>query len=195
MIYNNLLYFITVIIIFSTGSVPDAPQIPFIAALIIFLAKGGAYHYLVGHAHSKGRVSNDKQYFAVERKFSFIAILLFAIDVYLLDIKYYLSFLSLNGNLPVLLSLGGLSLFFFYLALLWLAARKNYLVLFGHRYSAKEFVINNIKLNIPIILPWLIINFIADFLKILPFPLSKMLASSEWGESIRSEERRVGKAG
>jgi Zn-dependent protease with chaperone function len=184
LIYNNLLYLITVIIIFSTGSIPDAPQIPFTAALIIFLAKGGAYHYLLHHAHSKGRVSNDKQYFAIEQKFSLLAIFIFAIDVYLLDIKYYFSFLSLNENLPALLSLGGLALFFFYLSLLWLAARKNYRKIFGRHYSAKEFVINNIKFNLPIVLPWLIINFIADFLKILPFPLSRMLASSEWGESI-----------
>ncbi len=184
MIYNNLLYLITVIIIFSTGGVPDAPQIPFTAALIIFLAKGGAYHYLVRRAHSNRRAADDKHYFATEQKFSLLAIFIFAIDVYLLDIKYYFSFLSLNGNLPVLLSLGGISLFFFYLSLLWLAARKNYQGIFGRHYSAKEFVINNIKLNIPIILPWFIINFIADFLKILPFPLSKMLASSEWGESI-----------
>ena len=83
-----------------------------------------------------------------------------------------------------MLSLGGISLFFFYLSLLWLAARKNYQAIFGRHYSAKEFVINNIKFNLPIVLPWLIINFIADFLKILPFPLSRMLASSEWGEYI-----------
>jgi Zn-dependent protease with chaperone function len=184
LIYNNLLYLITVIIIFSTGSVPDKPQIPVTAALIIFIAKGGVYHYLVNHAHSRGRKFSDKKYFSIEQKFSLLAIFIFAIDVYLLDIKFYLSFLSLNGNLPALLSLGGISLFFFYLSLLWLAARKNYQVIFGRHYSAKEFVINNIKFNLPIVLPWLIINFIADFLKILPFPLSRMLASSEWGEYI-----------
>jgi Zn-dependent protease with chaperone function len=184
LIYNNLLYLITVIIIFSTGSAPDTPQIPFTAALIIFLAKGGAYHYLVRRAHSRGRVSNDKQYFSIEQKFSLLAIFIFAIDVYLLDIKYYLSALTLNGNLPVLLSLGGMALFFFYLSLLWLAARKNYRQIFDRHYSAKEFVINNIKFNLPIVLPWFIINFIADFLKILPFPLARTIASSEWGESI-----------
>ena len=182
MIYNNLLYFITAIIIFSTGSIPDEPQLPFTAALLLFLGKGAAYHYFVYHAH--GRVSNEKHYFAIEQKFSILAIFIFAIDVYLLDIKYYLSFLSVNGHLPVLLSLGGISLFFFYLSLLWLAARKNYRKIFGRLYTAREFIINNIKLNLPIILPWLIINFIADFLKILPFPLSRMLADSEWGETI-----------
>ena len=184
MIYNNLLYFITAIIIFSTGSIPDEPQIPFGAAFIIFMLKGGAYHYLVHHAYAGGRASEDKQYFSTEQKFSLLAIFIFAIDVYVLDVKYYLSFLTLKGSLPALLSLAGISLFFFYLSLLWLAARKNYGKIFGHRYSAKEFVILNIKLNLPIILPWLIINFIADFLKILPFPLSRMLASSEWGETI-----------
>lgn len=184
MIYNNLLYFITAIIIFSTGSIPDEPQIPFGAAAIIFMLKGAAYHYLVHHAHAGGRAAHDKKYFAVEQKFSLLAIFIFAIDVYVLDIKYYLSFLSLRGHLPALLSLAGISLFFFYLSLLWLAARKNYQAIFGRRYSAKEFITKNIKLNLPIILPWIIINFIADFLKILPFPLSRMLASSEWGETI-----------
>jgi Zn-dependent protease with chaperone function len=184
LIYNNLLYLITVIIIFSTGSIPDAPQIPFAAAFIIFMFKGAAYHYLVHRAHARDRVSNDKQYFAIEQKYSILAIFIFAIDVYVLDIKYYISFLSLNGNLPALLSLAGLSLFFFYLALLWLAARKNYGRIFGRLYSAKEIIVSNIKLNLPIVLPWLIINFIADFLKILPGPLSSMLASSEWGETI-----------
>ena len=184
MIYNNLLYFITVIIIFSTGSIPDEPQIPFTAALILFLAKGATYHYFVHHAHRRGRVRSDRHYFAIEQKFSFLAIFIFAIDVYLLDIKYYLSFLSVNGHLPVLLNIGGISLFFFYLSLLWLAARKNYGKIFGRLYTAREFIISNIRLNLPIILPWLIINFIADFLKILPFPLSRMLAASEWGETI-----------
>jgi Zn-dependent protease with chaperone function len=184
LIYNNLLYFITAIIIFATGSVPDEPQIPFGAAFIIFMLKGAAYHYLVHRAHAGGRASNDKSYFAVEQKFSILAIFIFGIDVYILDIKYYLSFLSFKGNFPALLNLAGLALFFFYLTLLWLAARKNYQMIFGRRYSAKDFVIKNIKLNLPIVLPWLIINFIADFLKILPFPLSRMLASSEWGETI-----------
>ena len=113
MIYNNLLYLITVIIIFSTGSVPDKPQIPFTAAFIIFMVKGAAFHYLVHHAHARDRVSNDKQYFSIEQKFSLLAVFIFAIDVYVLDIKYYLSFLSLKGHLPALLSLGGLSLFLF----------------------------------------------------------------------------------
>ncbi len=184
MIYNNLLYLIAVIVIFSTASIPDAPQISFTATLIIFLLKGAAYHYLVRRAHTKGRASSDKQYFAVEQKFSILAIFVFAVDVYFLDIKYYLSFLSLHGKLPALLSLGGLTLFFFYLSLLWLAARKNYLVIFGRHYRAGEFVINNIKFNLPIVLPWLLINFLADFLNILPFPFLKTLASSEWGESI-----------
>jgi Zn-dependent protease with chaperone function len=184
LIYKNLLYLITVIIIFSTVSVPDTPQIPITTALIVFLIKGGVYIYLVNYAHYRKRVSNDKIYFDIEQKFSLLAIIVFAIDIYLLDFKYYLSFLSLNGHLPVLLSLAGITLFFFYLSLLWLASRKNYLKIFNCQYSAKEFVINNIKLNIPIILPWLIVNFIADILNILPFPLAKILVSSEWGESI-----------
>ena len=88
LIYNNLLYFITAIIIFSTGSIPDEPRIPFAAALFIFVLKGAAYYYLVHHAHAGGRALNDKGYFAVEQKFSFLAIFIFAVT-------------ALTGLLPV----------------------------------------------------------------------------------------------
>ncbi len=184
LVYSTLVYFIAVIIIFSTGSIPGEPQIPPAPGLIFFLLKGAVYHFLVQQVHGRGRVTSDKEYFAAEQRFLLLAIVSFAIDVYVLDIKYYLAFLPLGKKIPTLLDLAGISLFFFYLSLLWMAARDSYARVFGRRYGAAQFVINHIKLNLPIVLPWLIISLMADFLKILPLPLSRMLAASEWGEPI-----------
>lgn len=184
MIYNNLLYLFTVILIFSTSRIPQAPQLSFASALAIFIVKGFIYYRLVRKAYNENHRLNDKRYFALEQKFSILAIFLFAIDVYLLDCKFYLSFLSINGHLPALVNFGGLALYFFYLAILWSAAQKNYQDIFEKRYSRQQFIINNIKLNLPIVLPWLAINLIFDLLQLLPIAALRQLSTSQWGEPL-----------
>ncbi|MBE9520102.1 MAG: M48 family metalloprotease, partial [Proteobacteria bacterium] len=184
MIYNNLLYLFTVILIFSTSTVPEAPQLSLSSALAIFIVKGLVYSWLVNKAYLDHKTHSDKKYFSLEQRYSILAILFFAIDVYLLDCKYYLSFLSFNGHMPALINFGGLALFFFYLAILWAAARKSYQVIFGRHYSRQEFIYSNIKLNLPIVLPWLIINFLFDLLQLLPIPALRQLTTSQWGEPL-----------
>jgi len=184
LIYNNLLYLFTVILIFSTSRIPEAPQLSLSSALVIFIIKGFIYYRLVRKAHHENYRRNDKKYFALEQKYSILAIFLFAIDVYLLDCKYYLSFLSINEHLPSLVNFGGLALFFFYLAILWLAAQKSYQDIFEKRYSRQQFLFNNIKLNLPIVLPWLIINLVFDLLQLLPIAALRQLTTSQWGEPL-----------
>jgi tetratricopeptide (TPR) repeat protein len=184
LIYNNLLYLFTVILIFSTSRIPEAPQLSPSVALAIFIIKGLLYYRFVRRAHLGNNIRSDKKYFALEQKFSILAILLFAIDVYLLDCKYYLSFLSLNGHLPALINLGGLTIFFSYLAILWGAARKSYQDIFNRQYTQGDFILKNIKLNLPIVLPWVIINLIFDLLQLLPIPALRQLSTSQWGEPL-----------
>ena len=184
MIYNNLLYLFTVILIFATSRIPEAPQLSLSSALAIFIIKGFIYYRLVRKAYLENHGLDDRKYFAIEQKYSILAIFLFAIDVYLLDCKYYLSFLSINGHLPALVNFGGIALFFSYLAILWSAAQKSYQDIFDRRYSKQQFIYNNIKLNLPIILPWLIINLVFDLLQLLPIPALRQLAMSQWGEPL-----------
>ena len=184
MIYNNLLYLFTIILIFSTSRIPEAPQLSLALALAIFVVKGMVFYRLVRKAYLENPIQSDRKYFALEQRYSILAIVLFAVDVYLLDCKYYLSFLSLNGHMPALINFGGLALFFFYLAILWAAAQKSYQVIFKRYYSRQEFIFNNIKLNLPIVLPWLIINFFFDLLQLLPVPALRQLSASQWGEPL-----------
>jgi len=184
LIYNNLLYLFTIILIFSTSRIPEAPQLSLALALAIFVVKGMVYYRLVHKAYLDKPINSDRKYFALEQRYSILAIVLFAVDVYLLDCKYYLSFLSLNGHMPALINFGGLALFFFYLAILWAAAQKSYQVIFKRYYSRQEFIFNNIKLNLPIVLPWLIINFFFDLLQLLPVPALRQLSASQWGEPL-----------
>jgi Zn-dependent protease with chaperone function len=184
LIYNNLLYLFTVILIFSTSRIPEAPQLSLSLSLAIFIIKAFIYYRLVHKGYRDYKKHADKQYFALEQRYSILAIFFFAIDVYLLDCKYYLSFLSVGGHMPALINLGGLALFFSYLSILWAAARQSYQNVFGRHYSRQQFIVNNIKLNLPIVLPWLIINIIFELLQLLPIPALRQLSTSQWGEPL-----------
>jgi Zn-dependent protease with chaperone function len=123
-------------------------------------------------------------YFAAEKKLPLLAIGFFAVLVYGLDLKYYLHPLSLGGRLPVLENLAGLVVFFILLAMIWLRGRKLYEAVFRRSYSPPAFILANIRINLPIVLPWLALSLVFDLLALLPWPgLQEVLASS-WGDLI-----------
>ncbi len=182
MIYNNLLYLLIIIFIFSTSIAPQEPRLGAITALIFFAGKGFLFYLGVGRSYGAGRIESDRQYFRAEQRLTIAAIIMFAADVYLLDCKYYLQPLTFGGRFPALLNLAGISLFFCYLSLIWLKARKHYAALFGRLYSPAHFIIHNIKLILPFILPWLVTLFIFD-LTTLVFQPGMELPNTPWLEN------------
>lgn len=184
MIYNNLIYILIVILLFTTTSVPESPSLAFLQAFAAWLVKGYFYYRATVAAGRPGQIRNSRQYFNFERKFSILAIVSFAVDVYFLDCKYYLSFLPLADHLPVLVDAAGLGLFFLYLTVMWGAARKSYQVIFGRQYSSRSFLVSNIKNNLPIVLPWLLLSLFVDLFQLIPSPLLKRLPASEWSEVV-----------
>jgi len=182
LIYNNLLYLLVVVLILSTGSVPKQPSLPLVDGLLFFLLKAFVYHALLSRAHRGTRSKNSRAYFATEQHFSILAVLSLAVDVYLLDCKYYFAHIPLAAQLPVLTDLAGISLFFCYLAMLWARARRSYLIVFERFYTAKAFILSNLKTNLPLILPWLLLSLLLDILQLIPLPSPWRLQLSQWGE-------------
>ena len=184
MIYNNLIYLVVVIFVLSTTSVPDTPQLGAGPAALLFVLKGACFFLLVALAYGRNRVSLASRYFATEQQLSILAIIWVAVDVYFLDCKYYFALLPGADKLPVLADLAGVMLFFLYLSLIWIGARRSYSHVFGRSYSAFTFIRTNLQNNIPIILPWLLLSLLADILYLLPFPGLKRILHSSWGEPL-----------
>ncbi len=182
MIYNNLIYLLVVILLISTQGTPSEPKIAPAYALALFLLKGLLYWRLVRQTHHRKDIRRAQQYFAAEQRFSILAIVFLAIDVYLLDCRYYLSLLPLTGKLPSLIDFGGIFIFFGYLSIMWAESRRSYEAVFGRRHSFASFLSSNIKINIAIIIPWLILTFTSDLLQLSPFPMVKKVLASPWGE-------------
>ncbi|MHB1184834.1 MAG: M48 family metalloprotease [Desulfobulbia bacterium] len=182
--YNNLIYLLVVILILTTGSVPEQPQIPWPVALLLFCAKIVLFNQLARYFFRRNPDTSAARYLAVEQRLSILAIVFLSLDIFLLEGRYYLSRLPLAEELPVLGHLSGVMVFFGYLCLLWLAALPSYQRIFARSLTARSFVAANLKINFAILLPWLIISSLFDLLQHAPFPWLKTFLASPWGEPL-----------
>lgn len=185
MIYNNLIYILVVLFILSTRAIPDAPQLPAAVALLLFLLKGTGYFIFARYLFRPNRQARATDYFATEQKLSILAIFSFGLDIYLLDAPYYFAKLPLTAALPTIASGCGLALFFGYLTLLWSAGRLAYTLVFGRRHRLGTFLTTHLKINLAIILPWLLLSLLFDLLQLAPpLPALKKLLAAPWGEPL-----------
>jgi Zn-dependent protease with chaperone function len=183
-IYNNLLYFIVAIFLFAITGNTDTPKFPFIIALIIFSGLLLAYDFLARHFFSKIMGKGSSAYFSTEKKLSLLAVLFYSAALYFCDIHYYLTPFSLSDLLPSLTNIAGLTFFVLFLCLMWRQARPTYEAAFGQSYTTLTFLTINLKTNLPIVLPWILLSLTYDLLALLPFPGLKSFFHSQTGEFL-----------
>ena len=182
--YNNLIYLLLVILILVTRGAPEEAQLPALAALGLFLAKGLLFAGLCHRAFRRPGPRSSAAYFRAEQRFSILAVISLAADVYLLDAHYYLVQLPGAVALPALVHLAGVGLFLTYLAILWDRARPAYGQVFEAAPRPLPFLVANLKFNLVILLPWMLINLLADLLALSEFTPVRRLLASPWGEPL-----------
>ena len=182
--YNNLIYLLLVILILVTRAVPEQPQLAPFTALLLFTLKAALFTALTHRGLRRPGPVNAAAYFQAEQRYAILAIICLAIDVYLLDAHYYLGRLPAAEAMPSLVHLAGVGLFLAYLLILWSRARPAYGRIFGADYRTPAFLLANLKLNLVILLPWLLITLLADLLALSQVALIQRLLSSPWGEPL-----------
>jgi Zn-dependent protease with chaperone function len=184
MIYNNLLFFLVAIFLFTMTNGTDAPLFPFPASLAIFSTLLFFFDRIAKRLYTRINKDDTGAYFDTEKRLSLLALLFYSAILFSCDIHYYLSPLSFNGQFPSFANIGGLALFFLFLLLMWRRAKPTYEIIFARSYSTTAFLLSNTKANLPIILPWIVLSMAYDFLALLPFPKLKPFLHSELGEYV-----------
>jgi Zn-dependent protease with chaperone function len=182
--YTNLLLFLVAIFLFSINSVSEATLLPGWQSLLLFVLLLAGYNWLAGKLFGRPRAMRSAGYFQTEKQLSVLALVFFGATLYVCDSKYYLSLLSFGNITPGLVNLAGLMLFVLFLAIMWRAGQRNYQLIFGRKQSSTAFIISNIKANLPIVLPWVILSLLYDLVALLPFPGLQKVIGSEWGDLL-----------
>ena len=171
--YNNLLYFIVVLLIFSTQepglglrlSAPATVAASLGLLALFALINQWVFRRLAARLVGTGTGTRAAVLFqrTVSRQ-SLLALGFFVLHVYLLDIKTQLNNVALFRRSFTLQGVVALGLFLLYLSTVWL---------FSNRHSAGAHggggrVGGSLRFNLAILLPWLLISGSADLLQFVP---------------------------
>ncbi len=184
MIYNNLLYFLAAIFTFSMATIPAKPALSVYYALPAFILLFLAFDRVVALLFKRADNSQAGGYFRAEKQSSITALLLYALMTFGLDLKYFLAFLSLGDTIPALVNIGGMFVFLLLLVVVWRRARKTYELVFSRRYRPLGFILSNIKANLPIVIPWMVLTLCYDLIKYIPWPWLQEVNASAWGDIL-----------
>jgi Zn-dependent protease with chaperone function len=184
LIYTNLLLFLVAIFLFSIDSVPETPLLPAWQALLLFVLFLFGYGGLARKLFGRPQALRSAGYFQTEKQLSLLALVFFGATLYFCDSKYYLSLLAFGNAMPALVNMAGLGLFILFLVIMWRAGQRNYELIFGRKHSTVTFILSNVKVNLPIVLPWIILSVLYDVVALLPLPGLQKVIASEWGDLL-----------
>ena len=175
--FGNFLYFIVVLLIYLTYQPSEETYFSGAESLVLFIGLIAFFFYftLFLFRRIEKRIATgdfarlDNQFHAILTRQSIMAILIFAIDIYGLNLSSFLVNVWLFNKIPTLEALLFLGLFVFYLALVWACAYGPYKKLYRSDISRRSYVLSNVTFSIPVLLPWLLLSGFADLIKALPF--------------------------
>ena len=175
--YTNFIYFIVVLLIFSTLQPSPTPHLSLFftsASSLTLLFLFGLINRLVfkrlAAIMSGVKVSTHLAvlYHRILTRQSLLALVFFCAQVYLLDIKYYLSTVALFRFSFTLQGLAGLVIFLLHLATVWFYSYECRCRFSSAPCSRVSIITANLKFNLAILLPWLLISGAFDLIQLLP---------------------------
>ncbi len=113
-----------------------------------------------------------------------MAIMIFAIDIYGLNLSSFLVNIPVFSIIPTFQALVFLGLFVSYLVIIWFYAYGAYQKLNMTALSRRSYIMSNMSFSIPVLLPWLLLSGIADIINVLPFEILKRFLATTEGEII-----------
>jgi Zn-dependent protease with chaperone function len=190
--FANFIYFILALLICTTYHPADSPGLPPLKSGILFgalLACFAGITWLQFRRLEK-RLGRDSVW-KIDTKFSnlvmrqsILAVLLFAVTIYGLNLSAFLLKNPFFLRLPTLQALLFLLLFSFYLSTVWYFAHRLYQKLYRSRITRTSYIVSNISFSIPVLLPWILLSGIADIIRLLPFQLPRQALDTTEGEVI-----------
>jgi Zn-dependent protease with chaperone function len=186
--YANFIYFILVLLIYTTYHPPENLYLGPFETLGIFLLGMAvlaittrvAFGVLSKKIALRSSLGLHGEFDRLFHRQAILAIIIFAINIYVLNLKFFILTIPPFPGSPTVIALLFIGLFMGYLSIIWAGAYEPYKALFQTDLSRQSYVVSNISFNFPVILPWLLISAGVDIINVLPSsPLKRLLASQE----------------
>ncbi len=188
--FENFLYYIIAILIYSTHQPVDPPNPSpmedlglFCGLLLMFcIATWMRFKKLENQISSTPVTRLDRRFHSTLTQQSIMALIVFAVDVYGLNLNGWLRRSFLFTSLPTLDALIFLLLFIGYLSLVWTLAYGPYQKIYKTGLSRSDYLRSHLSFAVPVLLPWLLLSVSADLLLFVPFEDFKGFFLSDEGQ-------------
>ncbi len=190
--FNNIIYFIIVLLIFSMGQTAKGQVMPLFLSFSMMLGLWliftgfckSAFKRLIRLYESGTGSGYAGMYSRIVLRLSVISILIFSLDVHVFNLKYWVARVPLIGNIDVFQGLAAITVFLFYLSTVWYFAHRSHNLVFGMDLNKKDFIFGNIRLNIPVIFPWLLLSIVFDLISIGPWHALNSFTAKPLGQNL-----------
>jgi Zn-dependent protease with chaperone function len=190
--FGNFIYFIVVLLIYLIYEPPEEIVLTgwetfllFVGLLVFFsFFTRNQFRRLEQRIAKNTFVWLDNRFHATVIRQSVMAILIFAVDVWGLNLPVYFMNRQPFTSFPTLLALLFLALFVVYLIIVWSCAHSTYQRLYRADIEKQSYIISNITFSLPILLPWLLLSGVSDIIDLLPFETPKLLLNTDLGQAV-----------
>ncbi len=188
--FANFIYLIIALLILSLYEPVETPHLSLSLTLFIFVALIALFAaYTRFQFRRLARVTQWEDQIRLDHHFSLLltrhtilALVLFAIDIWGLNLPTFLEPIHWMSLVPTLKALLFLLLFVGYLMLVWISAFDAHQKIYNTGITRKSYVSSNIAFTIPVLIPWALLFGITDIIGLLPLELPKRLLNSPAGQ-------------
>jgi Zn-dependent protease with chaperone function len=194
--FNNIIYIIVVLVLFQLNfpveGLIDSPLISLTILVLLWLNFAIFCRYrfaglLALYRNSYPNISQSQLGAAYQRivtKLSVFSIVLFAISLYLVNLKYWLLKIPGFSTFSILPGLSAIFIFFFFLSTIWYYGHQVYRTFFYSPLGRWDYLRSQVQLNFPILFPWVLITLCYDVLTLIAWPSLKKVYESEIGQFL-----------
>ncbi|MFO7708378.1 MAG: M48 family metalloprotease [Desulfobacterales bacterium] len=187
--FGNFIYFILVLLIYLTYTPSEETHFSgaesLLLACLLSLAFAGFAHRSFKRIERRvdrvGPAAAAALFQSAQLRGSVLAVAVFALDVYGLNLPSFLIDLPLFSRVPTLQALLFLSLFAGHLCLVWALGFDVYRRLHPTAgFGRRQYVGSHLSFSLPVLIPWVLTSGLADAVHALPFePPKAFLATTE----------------
>lgn len=188
--FANILYMLVALVIYSTADLfgQDKTAVGnawlntlFVSTAFLIICRS-SFRRLARQAELATLEYIDHRVSIYINRLSMLALGVFALIIYGFHLNQMFSDMQLFQQVPTLKAVMFLMVFVLYLVCIWMNAYDIQKRTFPKKISRGKYVLSNIMLSLPALLPWLIISLASDFLMFLPWPAFKNFITSPIGE-------------
>jgi Zn-dependent protease with chaperone function len=189
-LFANFLYFIVVLLIFATYQPADGTNFSpgetavLFFSLVFFFA--AVSRFLFSRIERQIDLENarrlDRSFSAAQQRLLVMAVGIFAVDIYALNLPDFMSGIPLLGNIPTFQAIICVLIFIGYSAIVWAASHTAFRRIYPSPLGRGAYVLSNLSFAVPVLIPWIVLSTLIDIIYALPFDFLQRFLSSPGGE-------------